>query len=189
MSTKPTQKNKKTGPIRRNKRGKKIKWEQRVVEVRRVSKVVKGGKKLSFRATVILGNEVNQVGVGVGKADEVSGAIKKAVHDARKNLIEIPVTKNKTIPHTVVGRTGASSVLIRPASAGTGVIAGSSIKIVLELGGIQNVLAKQLGSNNLLNNARAAILGLQGLKTAEQLSKEKELADLAATGYSIGLLI
>lgn len=163
--------------IRRNKKTqeKTLRWEQRVVQVLRVVKVVKGGKKLSFRATVIVGNRNSQVGVGVGKADEVSTAIQKAVNHARKNLIQIPLTKTKTIPHNITGIDGACKVLIRPAGPGTGVIAGSSIRIVLELVGIQNILAKQLGGNNLLNNARATILALKSLKTAQQVAQERQI--------------
>ena len=161
-------------------RGKKkptkpLRWEQRLVQIQRVSKVVKGGKKLSFRATVVIGNQNSQVGVGVGKADEVSVAVKKAINDAKKTLITIPLTKTKTISHTVTGIDGASKVFIRPAGAGTGVIAGSSIRIVLELAGIQNILAKQLGGNNILNNARATILALKSLKTAAQVAEERDI--------------
>jgi small subunit ribosomal protein S5 len=170
-------KGKNTNRVRRNKKNqeKTVRWEQRLVQIQRVSKVVKGGKKLSFRATVIVGNQNSQVGVGVGKADEVSTAVKKAVNNARKNLIRIPLTKSKTIPHNVIGIDGACKVLIRPASPGTGVIAGSSIRIVLELAGIQNILAKQLGGNNLLNNARATIVALQALKTAQQVAQERDI--------------
>ena len=171
-------KTKNTNRVRRNKKAqdKTIRWEQRLVQIQRVSKVVKGGKKLSFRATVIVGNQNSQVGVGVGKADEVSTAVKKAVNDARKNLIRIPLTKTKTIPHNITGIDGACKVLVRPAGPGTGVIAGSSIRIVLELAGIQNISAKQLGGNNLLNNARATILALKSLKTAQQVAEEREIA-------------
>jgi small subunit ribosomal protein S5 len=154
---------------------KKVRWEQRVIQVLRVIKVVKGGKKLSFRATVIIGNRSSQVGVGVGKADEVSAAIQKAVNQGKKNLIQVPLTKTRTIPHNIIGIDGACKVLIRPTSAGTGVIAGSSIRIVLELAGIQNILAKQLGGNNLLNNARATIGALKALKTAQQVAQEREV--------------
>jgi len=166
-----------TNRVRRNKKtqDKTVRWEQRLVQIQRVSKVVKGGKKLSFRATVIVGNQNAQVGVGVGKADEVSTAVKKAVNNARKNLIKIPLTKAKTVPHNVVGVDGACKVLIRPAGPGTGVIAGSSIRIVLELAGIQNILAKQLGGNNLLNNARATIVALKALKTAQQVAEERDI--------------
>lgn len=173
----PADKASTTNRIRRNKKTqeKPFRWEQRLVQIQRVSKVVKGGKKLSFRATVIVGNQSSQVGVGVGKADEVSTAIKKAVNDARKNLITIPLTKTKTIPHNIIGVDGACKVLIRPAGPGTGVIAGSSIRMVLELVGVQNILAKQLGGNNLLNNARATILALKSLKTTKQVAQEREI--------------
>jgi small subunit ribosomal protein S5 len=172
-----SEKGKNTNRVRRNKKPqeKSVRWEQRLVQIQRVSKVVKGGKKLSFRATVIVGNQNSQVGVGVGKADEVSTAVKKAVNNARKNLIRIPLTKAKTIPHNVIGVDGACKVLIRPAGPGTGVIAGSSIRIVLELAGIQNILAKQLGGNNLLNNARATIVALKSLKTAQQVAEERDI--------------
>jgi small subunit ribosomal protein S5 len=163
--------------IRRDKKiqEKIIRWEQRVVQILRVVKVVKGGKKLSFRATVIIGNRNSQVGVGIGKADEVSIAIQKAAIHARKNLIEIPLTKTKTIPHSITGTDGACKVLIKTAGPGTGVIAGSSIKIVLELVGIQNILAKQLGGKNLLNNARATVSALKALKTAQQVAQKREI--------------
>jgi len=150
-------------------------WEQRLVQIQRVSKVVKGGKKLSFRATVIVGNQNGQVGVGVGKANEVSTAVKKGANDAKKNIIFIPLTKMKTLPHSTYGIDGASKVFIRPAGPGTGVIAGSSIRSVLELAGVQNILAKQLGGNNLLNNARATIVGLQSLKTPNQVALERNI--------------
>lgn len=176
-SSNPVNKEKNTNRVRRNKKisTKTVRWEQRLVQIKRVSKVVKGGKKLSFRATVIVGNQNSQVGVGVGKADEVSTAIKKAVNDARKNLIEIPLTKTKTILHNIIGTDGACKVFIRPTGPGTGVIAGSSIRMVLELAGIQNISAKQLGGNNLLNNARATIVALKSLKTVQQVAEAREI--------------
>nr|BDA98456.1 ribosomal protein S5 [Cryptomonas sp. NIES-1327] len=140
-------------------------WQEKIVQVRRVTKVVKGGKKLSFRAVLIIGNEKGQVGVGVGKASDVIGAVRKAVTDGKKHLINIPVTKNSSIPHIITGRSGASKVIIRPSAPGSGVIAGGSVRIILELAGIKNILAKQLGSNNPLNNARAATDALSNLKT------------------------
>lgn len=174
---KKSTKNQASNRLRRTKKGEnqKMGWKQKVVKIRRVSKVVKGGKKLSFRAIVIIGNQSGQVGVGVGKADEVTTAIKKAVNDGRKNLIAVPLTKRNTIPHSMTAINGASKVFIRPAGPGTGVIAGSSIKIVLELAGIQNILAKQLGGNNLLNNARATILALKLLKTPLEVSTDRNL--------------
>lgn len=155
---------------------KKIRWEQRVVKVSRVSKVVKGGKKISFRATVVVGDMEQKVGVGVGKAEEVSTAIKKAETDAKKNVITIPIAEGKTIPHAILGVAGGSKVFIRPAVPGTGVIAGGSVRIVLELAGIKNILSKQLGSNNPLNNARATILALKGLTTIEQVMQKRQIS-------------
>nr|QWK41734.1 ribosomal protein S5 [Akkesiphycus lubricus] len=155
---------------------KKIRWEQRVVKVSRVSKVVKGGKKISFRATVVVGDMEEKVGVGVGKAEEVSTAIKKAETDAKKNVITIPIAEGKTIPHAMVGIAGGSKVFIRPAVPGTGVIAGGSVRIVLELAGIKNILSKQLGSNNPLNNARATIVALKSLNTIEQVMQKRQIS-------------
>lgn len=150
-------------------------WEKRVVKVSRVSKVVKGGKKISFRATVVMGDKRNTVGVGIGKAVEVSTAIRKAETNAKKNLITVPITPGQTIPHTIIGNAGGSKVFIRPAVPGTGVIAGGSVRSVLELGGLKNILSKQLGSNNALNNARATINGLKKLMTKEVVMKNRQL--------------
>nr|YP_011005297.1 30S ribosomal protein S5 [Chorda asiatica]QWK43157.1 ribosomal protein S5 [Chorda asiatica]WAM62160.1 30S ribosomal protein S5 [Chorda asiatica] len=155
---------------------KKIRWEQRVVKVSRVSKVVKGGKKISFRATVVVGDMERKVGVGVGKAEEVSTAIKKAETDAKKNVITIPIAEGKTIPHAMVGIEGGAKVFIRPAVPGTGVIAGGAVRIVLELAGIKNILSKQLGSNNPLNNARATITALKSLNTIDQVIKKRQIS-------------
>nr|BBI37223.1 30S ribosomal protein S5 [Palmaria palmata] len=151
-------------------------WEERVVQVRRVTKVVKGGKKLSFRAILVVGDEKGQVGVGIGKASDVIGAVKKAVTDAKKNLINIPLTKVNSIPHPINGISGAAAVIMRPSAQGSGVIAGGSVRTVLELAGIKNILAKQLGSANPLNNARAALNALNSLKTFEQVAEERGLS-------------
>lgn len=161
----------------RNKRSQNPKetWEERVVQINRVTKVCKGGKKLSFRAVVIVGNQRGQVGVGVGKAEDVINAITKGITDARKQVITVPLTTTKSLPHLTNGVFGASKVLVKPASQGTGVIAGSSIRIVLELAGIKNILAKQLGSDNLLNNARATINALEQLKTPTSVAFERNL--------------
>lgn len=139
-------------------------WIERIVQIRRVTKVVKGGKKISFRAVVVIGNGMGLVGVGIGKASDVIGAVKKAVADGQKHLVEIPLTKSLTIPHLIIGRSGAARVIIRPSASGSGVIAGSSIRIVLEIGGLQNILTKRLGSSNPLNNARATLDALSKLK-------------------------
>jgi len=154
---------------------KETEWQERIVQVRRVTKVVKGGKKLSFRAILIIGNEKGQVGVGVGKASDVIGAVKKAVTDGKKHLINIPVTKNNSIPHIITGQSGAAKVIIRPSAPGSGVIAGGSVRTILELAGVKNILAKQLGSSNPLNNARAATNALTQLKTFSQVCQDRNL--------------
>jgi small subunit ribosomal protein S5 len=154
---------------------KETEWQERVVQIRRVTKVVKGGKKLSFRAILVIGNEKGQVGVGVGKASDVIGAVKKAVTDGKKNLVTIPMTKDSSIPHIITGRAGAAKVIIRPSAPGSGVIAGGAVRTMLELGGVKNILAKQLGSGNPLNNARAAADALTKLKTFNQVSVERGL--------------
>jgi len=148
-------------------------WQERVVQIRRVSKTVKGGKKMSFRAIVVVGNEKGQVGVGVGKAGDVIGAVRKGVSDGKKNVVRVPLTPNNSIPTLSKGRDGAANVLIRPAAPGTGVIAGGSIRTVLELAGIKNVLAKRLGSKTPLNNARAAMVALSQLRTHKSASRER----------------
>ena len=151
-------------------------WQERVVQIRRVSKTVKGGKKMSFRAIVVVGNEKGQVGVGVGKAGDVIGAVRKGVSDGKKNLVRVPLTPNNSIPTLSIGTDGAANVLIRPAAPGTGVIAGGSIRTVLELAGIKNVLAKRLGSKTPLNNARAAMLALSQLRTHKSVSRERGIS-------------
>ncbi|MDY6781819.1 MAG: 30S ribosomal protein S5 [Cyanobacteriota bacterium] len=148
-------------------------FQERVIQIRRVSKVVKGGKKLSFRAIVVVGNEKGQVGVGVGKASDVIGAVRKGVADGKKQLIEIALTKANSITHPIHGVAGGAKVMMRPAAPGTGVIAGGAVRTVLELAGIQNILAKQLGSNNPLNNARAAIDALETLRTFSEVAQER----------------
>ena len=150
-------------------------WQERVVQIRRVTKVVKGGKKLSFRAIIVIGNELGQVGVGVGKASDVIGAVKKAVTDGKKNIVTIPITKSNSIPHIITGRSGAAKVIMRPSAPGSGVIAGGAVRTMLELGGVKNILAKQLGSSNPLNNARAAADALTKLNTFIQMSTKRDL--------------
>ena len=144
-------------------------WKEQVVQIRRVTKVVKGGKKLSFRAIVIVGNKKGQVGMGVAKAAEVIIAIQKAVADARKNLVSVPLF-NSTIPHMITGRSGAGSVVLRPASKGTGVIAGGAVRAVLELSGVENILAKSLGSKSPLNAANATLTALKSLRTFKEVA-------------------
>ena len=167
MLEKRSNKNGKSNKVFRKTRKKFPKWTKRVVKVRRITKVIKGGKKLRFGAVVVIGNGNGQVGLGVGKADDVVEAVKKAANDGRRNIIMVPLTKTFSIPHVSTGQYGASNVLLKPASAGSGVIAGGSVRTLLEAAGVQNIMAKQLGSNNLLNNARATICALEALKTAK----------------------
>jgi small subunit ribosomal protein S5 len=148
-------------------------WQERVVQIRRVTKVVKGGKQLSFRAVVIVGNEQGQVGVGVGKAKDVIGAVRKGVADGKKNLVEVPLTSGLSVPHPMKGEGGGANVLIMPAAPGTGVIAGGAVRTVLELAGVRNRLAKQLGSSNPLNNARATVDALSRMRTFEAVAEER----------------
>jgi small subunit ribosomal protein S5 len=143
----------------------KSEWSERVVSIERVTKVVKGGKKMSFRAIIVVGNEKGKVGVGVGKAGDVITAVRKGVIDGKKHIISVPLTTSNSIPHLTNGRFGAAKIILRPSAPGSGVIAGSSIRTVLELAGVKNILSKQLGSNNLLNNARATINGLSTLRS------------------------
>src|SRR5437660_8947224 len=146
--------------------------KERVVEINRVAKVVKGGRRFSFTALVVIGDEVDRVGVGYGKAREVPLAISKAVDDAKKNLFTVP-KKGQTITHEVLGRYGAARVLLRPASPGTGVIAGGGVRAVLELGGIRDVLAKSLGTTNPINMLKAAETALRNLRRPEDVAKSR----------------
>lgn len=145
-------------------------WEEKIIQVRRVTKVVKGGKKLSFRAVVAVGNGKGQVGVGVGKSAEVIGAIQKGVVDAKKSLVNVPMV-GTTIPHPVTGAQGSSRVLMKPAAKGTGIIAGGAVRAVLELSGVGDILSKCLGSRSPLNVARGTIDGLSRLRTFEETAR------------------
>ncbi len=149
-------------------------WVERVVQISRVTKVVKGGKKLSFRAIVIVGNKKGQVGVGCAKAAEVIIAIQKAIADGRKNLITVPIFKT-TIPHPITGRSGAGAVMLKPASQGTGIIAGGAVRLVLELAGIENILSKSLGSKSPLNAANATLDALQKLTPFSEVAAKRGL--------------
>lgn len=146
--------------------------KEKVVNIRRVTKVVKGGKKMGFRAAVAIGDLSSRVGLGVGKASEVSAAIRKGVEAAKKNLINVPLIAG-TIPHDITGKFSASNVILKPAPRGTGVIAGGSVRTILELCGLKNIVAKSIGSANAINVARATLEALQNLKTAAMFSKER----------------
>jgi len=147
--------------------------KKKIVQITRVTKVVKGGKKLTFRAVVIIGDNKRKVGVGIGRAEDVNLAIEKAILNGKKNLINVPLTVNLSIPHVMKSGFGACKIMLRPASQGTGVIAGGSVRTVLELAGIKNILAKQFGSSNMLNNAKATILALTNLNEKIELGKSQ----------------
>lgn len=151
-------------------------FEEEVISIRRVTKVVKGGKNLRFSAAVVVGDKKGRVGLGKGKAREVPLAIKKAVAHARKNLITIPII-NDTIPYFKVGKFGAARVVLRPASPGTGVIAGGAVRVIMELGGIKNILTKSLRSKNTLTVAHATINGLRELNNPEDVQVRRDISE------------
>lgn len=150
-------------------------FKEKVIQIRRVTKVVKGGKKLSFRAVVVVGNSNGQVGLGIGKSTEVIGAIQKGVQDAKKNLVTVPI-HNETITHPINGKAGGGYVVLRPASKGTGVIAGGSVRAVIELSGIHNILTKSQGSTSPLNMARATIQALSELRSFETIARNRGMS-------------
>ena len=149
-------------------------YEERVVNINRVTKVVKGGRRFRFSALVVIGDKKGKVGFGTGKAQEVPDAIKKAIEDAKRNLVKVPMY-NKTIPHLVTGKFGAGEVLLKPAVSGTGVIAGGPVRAVVELAGIEDILSKSLGSQTPINIIRATFDAIATLRTAEQVARTRGL--------------
>jgi small subunit ribosomal protein S5 len=147
-------------------------FEERVVTINRVTKVVKGGRRFRFAALVVIGDKKGNVGFGTGKANEVPDAIQKAIESAKKNIIKVAIV-NSTIPHEVTGVYGAGRVVLRPASAGTGVVAGGPVRAVVELAGISDILSKSLGSATPINVIRATIEGLKSLETVEQVAARR----------------
>ena len=158
---------------------KQVELKEKVVALNRVTKVVKGGRHMRFSAVVIVGDENGHVGVGNGKAAEVPEAIKKAIQEAKKNLVEVPIV-NTTVPHEFIGKFGSASVMLKPAAVGTGLIAGGSVRPVLELAGYKNIRTKVIGTNNPRNVVYATIEGLKSMQTIEQVAAKrgKKVSDI-----------
>ena len=157
-------------------------YEELVISVNRVTKVTKGGRRFRFAATVVVGNRKGTVGFGTGKANEVQDAVKKAIQSATKNVVRIPLVEERTIPHEATGESGAARVLIKPAKAGTGLIAGGAVRAVLELAGVRDISSKSLGSRTKLNMATATINALKSIKTVEEVAKLRGKAESEILG-------
>lgn len=153
--------------------------EERVVSINRVSKTVKGGRRMQLTALVVVGDGKGKVGIGLGKSQEVPNAIKKGVEDAKKNIFKVPITEDGSVPHEIIGEYGAGRVLIKPAVQGTGVMAGGPVRAVMELAGIKNVITKSLGTSNALNIVKAAGEGLRAMESPEMVAKRRGI-DVAA---------
>ena len=156
---------------RRNSKPREKEYNETVISVNRVTKVTKGGRRLRFAATVAVGDGKGKVGLGTGKANEVQDAIKKAVQDATNRIIKVDLVEDGTVSHDAIGTAGAAKVLIKPAKAGTGIIAGGSVRAILELAGVKDIISKSLGSNTKLNTARACVEALKSQKSAEHIAE------------------
>lgn len=156
-----------------NKTQNKLILFEKIIQIKRVTKVTKGGKKMSFRALVVIGNEINKIGLGIGRASDVNLAINKAIINGKKNLLNIQLTYFLSIPHVITASYGASKIILRPASEGQGIIAGGAVRTILELAGIKNISANQLGSKNFFNNAKATLLALKTLNNRILLKKNQ----------------
>jgi len=157
--------------------------QERVVYINRVSKVVKGGRRFALTALVVVGDGNGNVGIGMGKSQEVPIAIKKGIEDAKKNMFSVPLTDAKTLPHEVVGVYGAGRVLMKPATPGTGVIAGGPVRAVMELAGVTDVLTKSLGTDNAMNVVKAAGQGLREMQSPEEVSKRRGISVAQIYGF------
>jgi small subunit ribosomal protein S5 len=157
--------------------------QERVVYINRVSKVVKGGRRFGLTALVVVGDGNGKVGVGMGKSQEVPIAISKGAEDAKKNMFTVPLTPEKTLPHEVMGEFGAGRVLLKPATPGTGVIAGGAARAVLELAGVQDVLSKSLGTDNVMNIVKATAAGLQSMESPEQVAERRGVTVAKIRGW------
>ena len=156
---------------RRNNKPREKEYNETVISVNRVTKVTKGGRRLRFAATVAVGDGKGKVGLGTGKANEVQDAIKKAIVNATNNIIKVDLVEERTVSHDAIGISGAAKVLIKPAKAGTGIIAGGSVRAILELAGVKDIISKSLGSNTKINTARACIEALKSQKSAEHIAE------------------